>query len=129
MIIDWSKAQEGTTHAFTDEDRGSVQWRKKVGDQWFAYTKTYGWEEIVGRPEVYTARPDIEASSTIRRGQAEALLKLAEALEECERNGLGMDFEQGNIVVGGEYHELADLTSIAVRFATVELYPKSEAAE
>lgn len=65
----------------------------------------------------------------IRRAQAEALLKLAEALEECERNGVGMDFDQGNILVNGQYHELADLTSIAVRFATIELYPKSEEAE
>lgn len=66
----------------------------------------------------------------IRRAQAEALLKLAEALEECERNGLTLETDYG------EYLKLDDgdknlecfqeLTGVAVRIAIAELYPKSE---
>lgn len=65
----------------------------------------------------------------IRRAQAEALLKLAEALEECERNGVCVELEPGFLQVNGEYHGLHQLTSTAVRFATADLYPKSEEAE
>lgn len=66
----------------------------------------------------------------IRRAQAEALLKLAEALEECERNGLTLESDHG------EYLKLDDavknlecfeaLTGVAVRMAIAKLYPKSE---
>lgn len=66
----------------------------------------------------------------IRRAQAEALLKLAEALEECERNGLTLESDHG------EYLRLDDavknlecfeaLTGVAVRMAVAKLYPKSQ---
>ncbi|AXF51929.1 MAG: hypothetical protein [Caudoviricetes sp.] len=137
MNIDWSKAQEGSTHAFIDATGGSAQWRKRVGDDWFAYTKTYGWEEIVGRPEVYIARPENYPASDktmIRRAQAEALLKLAEALEECERNGLTLEPDVGEYVVlmrdgWDPLDSYEDLSPVTLRMSITSLYPKSEEAE
>lgn len=67
----------------------------------------------------------------IRRAQAEALLKLAEALEECERNGLTFeglldmvyDNDRGWVKLGDP------VNGPEVRMAIAKLYPKSEAAE
>lgn len=69
----------------------------------------------------------------IRRAQAEALLKLAEALEECERNGLtfGMFYTEC-LSVFQDRRELIDLWGVngpELRMAIAKLYPKSEAAE
>jgi hypothetical protein len=67
----------------------------------------------------------------IRRAQAEALLKLAEALEECERNLVslrpGDDFV--DIVTSDEDYRLGDVNGMSVRLAIAKLYPKSEEAE
>lgn len=65
----------------------------------------------------------------IRRAQAEALLKLAEALEECERNGVSFWAEGSGlfIVPGDEF--VGEMRSVHVRMAIAKLYPKSEAAE
>ena len=67
----------------------------------------------------------------IRRAQAEALLKLAEALEECERNGVliqstsyGLD-----ISVGVCWRPDVELTGVGLRMAIAKLYPKSEVSE
>ena len=69
----------------------------------------------------------------IRRAQAEALLKLAEALEECERNEVYIQgdergdqqiisqvpvFDTGSTMLRPQY----------VRMAIAKLYPKSEEA-
>lgn len=68
----------------------------------------------------------------IRRAQAEALLKLAEALEECERNGV--EVRPGSYVnkICTEDMEcyLSDgLNGTSVRFFIANQYPKSEEAE
>jgi hypothetical protein len=67
----------------------------------------------------------------IRRAQAEALLKLAEALEECERNGVtlcpGDDFV--DIVTSVEDYRLDDVNGMSVRMAIAKLYPESEATK
>lgn len=68
----------------------------------------------------------------IRRAQAEALLKLAEALEECEWNGVVVS--AGNrvykICTPGEECYLEDgLNGTSVRFYIAGRYPKSEDAE
>ena len=69
----------------------------------------------------------------IRRAQAEALLKLAEALEECERNGLEMahTYEGIELFYNGSYQPVTpgSLTGPHVRVLTAVLYPKSEGAE
>jgi hypothetical protein len=67
----------------------------------------------------------------IRRAQAEALLKLAEALEECERNGVTLtSTDYGvDISAGATWRPDVQLTGVAVRLAIAKLYPKSEAAE
>lgn len=71
----------------------------------------------------------------IRRAQAEALLKLAEALEECERNGVTLEAEYELINVYADNEWLikesmeSELTPMSVRVAIAKLYPKSEAAE
>lgn len=68
----------------------------------------------------------------IRRAQAEALLKLAEALEECERNGLTVGVAKRNpkLCTAGEECYLEDgLNGISVRFYIAGRYPKSEVAE
>jgi hypothetical protein len=71
----------------------------------------------------------------IRRAQAEALLKLAEALEECERLDLsilsGLD---GDIAIHqyAEWHRTTQsrrLTGMSIRLAVNTLVPKSEQAE
>lgn len=64
----------------------------------------------------------------IRRAQAEALLKLAEALEECERNLVslcpGDDFV--DLVTSVEDYRLDDVNGVSIRMAIAKLYPKSE---
>lgn len=70
----------------------------------------------------------------IRRAQAEALLKLAEALEECERNGVRIEFphtacDSGYIVAGNEEIGLDDFRGFEIRMAITKLYPKSEDSE
>lgn len=69
----------------------------------------------------------------IRRAQAEALLKLAEALEECERNGLtfGMFYAESLYVFkdGYEFVDLSRVNGMEVRMVVANHYPKSEAAE
>lgn len=69
----------------------------------------------------------------IRRAQAEALLKLAEALEECERNGveLGHSYDGIDVFLNDSYYPVSPgmLTGVDVRMALSWLYPKSEAAE
>lgn len=66
----------------------------------------------------------------IRRAQAEALLKLAEALEECERNGLtfGMFHTECLSVFQDrkEVIELWDVNGPELRMAIAKKYPKSE---
>lgn len=67
----------------------------------------------------------------IRRAQAEALLKLAEALEECERNELRIEFphtacDSGYIVAGNDEICLDDFRGFEIRMAITKLYPKSE---
>lgn len=68
----------------------------------------------------------------IRRAQAEALLKLAEALEECEGNGVEVqeDTDGLSLVINGEPHypdRYLRLNGVGVRYAITKLYPKSEA--
>jgi hypothetical protein len=68
----------------------------------------------------------------IRRAQAEALLKLAEALEECERNevSVGVAKRTPKIRIPGEECYLEDgLNGTSVRFYIAGRYPKSETAE
>lgn len=68
----------------------------------------------------------------ILRAQAEALLKLAEALEECERLDMTVeqDYEDASLCLGGVFHApLSSVTGVSVRMAIAKLYPKSEAAE
>lgn len=71
----------------------------------------------------------------IRRAQAEALLKLAEALEECERQGVTVganaDRDQCVFVNGRKVYDTrySDLTPMRVRLAVNALVPKSEQAE
>lgn len=67
----------------------------------------------------------------IRRAQAEALLKLAEALEECERNGITLYIHpDGNgVTANGAHTDMDDLDGLSVRMAIAKLYPKSETAE
>lgn len=67
----------------------------------------------------------------IRRAQAEALLKLAEALEECERNGVELfPHPDGDAFsANGHCESLASFDGVSVRMAIAKLYPKSEAAE
>lgn len=73
----------------------------------------------------------------IRRVQAEALLKLAEALEECERLGFfiggGDQGSDAALFYGEDCDQVTDPAPIMrhmdVRMAVAELYPKSEAAE
>lgn len=71
----------------------------------------------------------------IRRAQAEALLKLAEALEECERNGITVgantDQDQCVYVSGRKVHDTLypDLRPARLSMAIASLYPKSEETE
>lgn len=69
----------------------------------------------------------------IRRAQAEALLKLAEALEECERNGLTLECDVGEYIglCSGwqQLESLERVTSVSIRLVIAKLYPKSEEAE
>lgn len=69
----------------------------------------------------------------IRRAQAEALLKLAEALEECERNEVKTHVGDGHVGFdtgdGLGYLTVLRLTGMDVRFEIHNFYPKSEAAE
>lgn len=65
----------------------------------------------------------------IRRAQAEALLKLAEALEECERNGVVIAGDGADLFCGSVAAPLDSVTGVEVRMAIAKLYPKSEAAE
>lgn len=67
----------------------------------------------------------------IRRAQAEALLKLAEALEECERNGVRISPDEGfiDLAIGGDYEHVGSMSAVEVRMAIAKLYPKSEGAE
>jgi hypothetical protein len=68
----------------------------------------------------------------IRRAQAEALLKLAEALEECERNGLTFGSWHGNPIICQDEACIAlmeKLNGVELRMAITKLYPKSEEAE
>lgn len=64
----------------------------------------------------------------IRRAQAEALLKLAEALEECERNGLEIYYDEGQEIVVNESQfwplRSESLVGADVRVALSALYPK-----
>lgn len=67
----------------------------------------------------------------IRRAQAEALLKLAEALEECERNEVyiqGDERGDQQIVSQGSVFDIesVNLRPQYVRMAIAKLYPKSE---
>lgn len=65
-----------------------------------------------------------------RCAQAEALLKLAEALEECERNGLTLGSWHGNPIICQDESCIAlieKLNSVELRMAIAKLYPKSEA--
>lgn len=68
----------------------------------------------------------------IRRAQAEALLKLAEALEECERNEMEFvtDYE-GMLCIchptsGADMGVIGPVNGPSVRMAISQLYPKSE---
>lgn len=68
----------------------------------------------------------------IRRAQAEALLKLAEALEECERNEMTVeqDYEDASLFLGGVFRApLSSVTGVSIRMAITKLYPKSREAE
>lgn len=69
----------------------------------------------------------------IRRAQAEALLKLAEALEECERNGLklGHTYDGVDLFTGNSYYPVCTgmLEGNDVRILMTKIYPKSEDAE
>jgi len=71
----------------------------------------------------------------IRRAQAEALLKLAEALEECERLevtiGANKDRDQCVFLNGRKAYDThyPDLTPMRVRLAVDNLVPKSELPE
>lgn len=64
----------------------------------------------------------------IRRAQAEALLKLAEALEECERNNVAMVIGDDFVDISTPIRDcrLLDLKGVDVRMAITKLYPKSE---
>lgn len=64
----------------------------------------------------------------IRRAQAEALLKLAEALEECERNGVRISPDENFVAldVGQHYEYVGGMSAVEVRMAISKLYPKSE---
>ena len=64
----------------------------------------------------------------IRRAQAEALLKLAEALEECERNSVVIDAVGIELFWGerGTWLDLDAVSGVSVRMAITKLYPKSE---
>lgn len=64
----------------------------------------------------------------IRCAQAEALLKLAEALEECERNDVAFDAVGIGLFWGerGIWLDLDSLSGVSVRMAIAKLYPKSE---
>lgn len=69
----------------------------------------------------------------IRRAQAEALLKLAEALEECERNGVELICKRGSHLGISDARGVIAYTdnprAVNFRLLIAELYPKSEAAE
>ena len=67
----------------------------------------------------------------IRRAQAEALLKLAEALEECERNGVELFLHPDGdaFSANGHCEDLSSFDGLSVRYAVAKLYPKSEEAE
>ena len=68
----------------------------------------------------------------IRRAQAEALLKLAEALEECERNDLVLGAYDTWPILSLDNDCIAafkDLNGPELRIAISHLYPKSEDAE
>lgn len=67
----------------------------------------------------------------IRRAQAEALLKLAEALEECERSGLTLAADRkGAVVYWGEASVIEpEITAMQIRVILDRLMPKSEQAE
>lgn len=69
----------------------------------------------------------------IRRAQAEALLKLAEALEECERNGIEISHTYDGIELfhAARYQLISrgDLTGTDVRMLIAQIYPKSEPSE
>lgn len=67
----------------------------------------------------------------IRRAQAEALLKLAEALEECERNAVTIEAEGIELFWGerGVWLDMNAICNTSVRFALAKLYTKSEEAE
>ncbi|MNJ61729.1 hypothetical protein D3C77_575340 [compost metagenome] len=69
----------------------------------------------------------------IRRAQAEALLKLAEALEECERNEVTLVAPRGHWMElrhsGYTDAYISDMSSVDLRVLVSKLYPKSEAAE
>lgn len=67
----------------------------------------------------------------IRRAQAEALLNLAEALEECERNGVRVSPDENFIMlhINRDFEYVGAMTSVDVRMAIAKLYPKSEEAE
>ena len=67
----------------------------------------------------------------IRRAQAEALLKLAEALEECEQNGLELahSYDGIDLFYSSGYQPVSTgvMTGPDVRLVISRLYPKSEA--
>lgn len=65
----------------------------------------------------------------IRRAQAEALLKLAEALEECERNDLSFWAEGSGLFTTPGNEFVGEMRGFDVRMAIAKNYPKSEAAE
>lgn len=69
----------------------------------------------------------------IRRAQAEALLKLAEALEECERNGVSITHIVSQEIWVNDRPAFtmldSDLEPAHLRMAIAKLYPKSEAQE
>ena len=71
----------------------------------------------------------------IRRAQAEALLKLAEALEECERNEMEFVTDHDYMLwvqqpkTGAEIGLIGPVNGVSVRMAIAKLYAKSEAAE
>lgn len=71
----------------------------------------------------------------ISRAQAEALLKLAEALEECERNEMELVTDYDGMLwiqhpeTGAEIGAIGPGNGVSVRMAIAKLYPKSEAAE
>jgi hypothetical protein len=66
----------------------------------------------------------------IRRAQAEALLKLAEALEECERNGLTLESDYGEYLklykTDEQIAAFKNFNGAELRLAISQLYPKSE---